>query len=174
MTIKRILCATLCAGFGLFSATTAMSAPPPSRPAFGWHHPGPRMHHPHGFYRPAPRHHRYYHHSSERGQQKRFVRERLSGVKPKKGITPMCVPARPGGPRFRQNKNVCFSSFLVVIPYLKRESIHYFSRFFLAFFLGFIRNFFGVFPLDFSPNLRSCVRTESLKRSNFVVFSKRI
>lgn len=65
MTIKKILCATLCAGFGLFSATTAMSAPPPSRPAFGWHHPGPRMHHPHGFYRPAPRHHRYYHHSSD-------------------------------------------------------------------------------------------------------------
>lgn len=68
MTIKKLICATLCAGFGLFSATTSMSAPPPpppGGPAFGWHHPGPRMHHPRGFYRPAPRHHRYYYHSSD-------------------------------------------------------------------------------------------------------------
>lgn len=68
MTIKKTLCAALCACFGLFSATTSVSAPPPpppAGPAFGFHHPGPRMHHPHDFYRPAPRHHRYVYHDSD-------------------------------------------------------------------------------------------------------------
>ena len=46
-------------------APPAPPPPPPGGSAFGWHHPGPRMHHPRGFYRPAPRHHRYYYHSSD-------------------------------------------------------------------------------------------------------------
>ena len=68
MTIKKILCATLCAGLGLFSATTSLSAPPPPAPggpSFGWHHPGPGLHHPQRFHHPAPPHHRHIYHDSD-------------------------------------------------------------------------------------------------------------